>query len=84
MAPVDATTATGDAAHENHPAPALLPHPKETGLGNDKLTAGVDLHYVVPVLLFNVLGVSNSPANAGIGDENRHGLVLGSNFGQLE
>lgn len=78
MTPVDAPSPARDAAHQNHPPPALPPHARQARLGDDKLTPRINLQGEVPVVFLNVLDVSDAAACAGISDQDGDGLVSGA------
>lgn len=66
MTSIQATSPTRNASHKNHSSPALCTHSFHGSLRNDKLTAGIDFHNVIPVLFFDILDMSNATANASI------------------
>lgn len=84
MASIDPSASARNASDEYNPPPALGSHALHTGLGDDKLAAGVDLHDLIPVVLLDVLDISNSLSYAGVGDEDRNGFVLSSNLLVIE
>lgn len=76
MTSVQATSPTGNAAHENNSPPALRAHPFHSSLCNDKLASGIDFHNVIPVLFLNILDMSNATANASICNQHGYRFVF--------
>ena len=76
VTPVDTTAFACNAPYENDSSPRLRPHPRQTTLCHHKLTSGVDLHHLIPIILFNFLYISNSLAEASIGHKYGNGFML--------
>ena len=76
---IEPSTTTGDTPNQNNSSPALRPHPRDAGLGDDKLAAAVDLHRLVPVILLDVADIADTTPHARVCHQDRDGLVPGCN-----
>lgn len=81
---VNPSPTASNAPDQDNAPPPFQPHPRDAGLGNHKLAAGVDFQDVVPVVLVNLRNVSCAAGPAGVGHEDGNCRVSGGDLGILQ